>query len=181
MPLVGFAVYSNFSAGVRIWQRLNQQTPLEDLSIYRQKMSRTFESVIRFSPIPFEADKDGIVCAAFITTDEKLGGEHGVGEVRIFYDDRSGSIKREEKNLSLVYRDKPGKIDNILAGVTDLKIMILSYDKQDDSFKWLEEWQNHPKVEMPLAVKLEFNFSNAGVSRHVTDTFLIPIGGIFET
>ena len=179
IPLIAFAVYANFNSGVKIWQRLHQQTSLEDLRLFSQKVSRNFESALQYSSIPFEGDKENVSFAALIQTDEKLGGDRGIGEIRFYYDPGTRSIQREQKNVSQIYREKGGRSETVLHGVNGWKVSFFALGKQDKTYQWFEAWENRPK-ELPVAVRFEFDFSGASGARPVTKTFMIPVGGAIE-
>ncbi len=176
IPLIGFAIYANFNSGVKIWRRLHQQTSTEDIMIFTQKVSRNFETLLKYASIPFEGGKDGVSFAALTPTDPLLGGDHGICQVRFFYDPASKAIKRQIRNLSQIYRDMDTKAEPILSGVSDFKVSYFAMNKQDKTFEWLEEWADRPK-ELPVAVRFEFNWSSASGQTPVKKTFMIPAGG----
>ena len=180
IPVVALAIYSNFSASVKIWERVHRQTSYEDLDLFILKTTRTLNGALRHSLIDFEADKESFSFAGFLETDEKFGGESGIGKIRIFYDERERSIKKEEKNVSALYREKPGKFETLLRGVGDFKASFLVFDKEYRKFVWVEEWTDRPKEEIPLAVRLRFNFTDLTGTKPFTNTFAVPVGGVFE-
>ena len=176
VPLIAFAIYANFNSGVKIWRRLHQQTSTEDLMIFSHKVSRNFESLFKYTPIAFEGNEENISFAALIETDVLLGGDRGIGQIRLFYDPGSNTIKREIKNLNQIYRERDSKIETILGGVSHFKATYLVENKKEKTFEWLEEWADRPK-ELPLAVRFEFTWLNASGQRQVRKTFEIPSGG----
>lgn len=179
IPLIAFAVYANFNSGIKIWTRLHHQTGLEDLRLFSLKVSNSFESALRYSSISFEGDKESVSFAALIQTDEKLGGDRGIGRIRFYYDPGTQSIQREKKNLSQIYKEKEGRSETLLHGVSAWKVSFFALDKQGKTYQWMEVWEDRPK-ELPAAVRFEFLFSGASGARPVTKTFMIPAGGSIE-
>ena len=177
IPLIGFTVYANFSSGVRVWQRLHQPDSVEDLLIFTQKVSRNFDSAMLYTPIAFEGNKESVSFVSLIQTDEKLGGDRGIGQVRFFYDTSSRAIKRQVLNLNQIYKNSNINAETVLGNASSFKVSFLGMDKQDKTFHWMEEWVDRPK-DLPVAVRFEFKWSSAAGERPVKKTFMIPAGGI---
>ncbi len=176
-PLVFFSIYSNFSAGVRIWSTVVRQTPEEDLNIFYYKTQRDIENMLRYTSIPFGGDKEEIVFAAAIEALPELGGDHGIGQVRFFYDETSKTINREVKNYSEFYRDSPGHQTVLLQGVSSFELSYLSFSKLDNSAVWRDSWKPDGN-NLPLAVRLSFStVQNADKQERV---IFIPTGGNFK-
>ena len=178
VPLIAFAIYANFNSGIKIWQRLNQQTGLEDLNIFSQKALKSLDGALNYSTITCEGDGESFSFASFIETEEKLGGDRGIGQTRLFYDPKQKAIKREQKNMSQVYKEASGKVDILLSGVSNFEMSYFTMNKQDKTYQWIEEWSvPAPPNELPVAVRMEFELSVVSDSRSVKKTFMIPAGG----
>lgn len=176
VPLVAFAVYANFNSGIKIWQRLQQQTSVEDLNIFSQKTMKRFEGAINYAGINFEGDENSVTFPALIETEEKLGGNRAIGRIRIYYDPKERSIKALQENISQVYRGNGTVAQTLLARVDSMKISYFAENKQDKTFQWFESWVNRPS-ELPVAVRLEFEFADASGPQTAKKTFAIPTGG----
>lgn len=104
-PIVFFAVYMTFSSGVNLWQKLKQPNPEEDLVIFSQKTQQDFQNSIKFSSIVFSGTKDEVSFPAAIHADKNLGGDHGIGRIAYYYDDKTHGIARTVWNFSQVYKE----------------------------------------------------------------------------
>ena len=173
-PILFFSVFSNFNTGVKLWAKIVQQTPEEDLNIFSFKVRRDIEHVLPFSPVPFEGDERQIVFPAAVETKPELGGKHGIGEIRLFYDTSANAIVREERNLSEFYRDAAGRHSVLLRNVSAFEFSYLSKDPLQSTHTWTEYWKPSPK-NLPVAVKMSFELEH--VPGKLERVVFVPIGG----
>ena len=174
-PIIFFAVYSNFTSGVRLWQRMQVGTPEEDDAIFRMKTQRDFQNVLRFAAVPFAGEKDEITFMAGIESDEGLGGKRAIGKVRYFYDESANAIGREEKDFSQVYRESEGRISQIVRNVGSFGTTYLVKDPLTKEYEWKDEYQPEKPGDLPLAVRL--NYTTQTSAENTEQTFFIPSGG----
>ncbi len=174
-PIVFFAVYSNFSTGVRLWQRLKTPVVTEDLVIFNQKSRADLSRILRYQAIPFLGTSQELEMASAISADEDLGGDRAIGQVRYFYDDNANSLFREIRNYSQVFNDQPGLIQLLIKDVTDLEWSYFSYDKLSNGFVWTEEFRPDSPEVTPAAVRLSFH--HAGSGRMYDQIYFLPNGG----
>ena len=177
-PIVFFSVYSNFSAGVRIWSTVVRQTPEEDLNIFYYKTRRDLENMLRYASIPFSGEKDEIMFASAVEAIPPLGGKRGIGQAHFFYDSSSKTIKREIKNFSELYRDSPGQETVLLKGVSSFELSYLFFSSSDHGAVWGDSWGSDKDNLLPLAVKMSF-FTESGTEKQERIIF-IPAGGKFK-
>lgn len=173
-PIVLFTLYSNFSAGLRIWSTVVRQTPEEDVNIFYTKARRDLENMLRYDGVPFIGDKEEIAFAASVEAPPELGGRQGIGQVRLFYDPSSKSIVRETQDISQVYRDSPGQRQVLLKGVSSFELSYLSANQTGNGYQWNESWVPQPGV-LPTAVRLSFSIPGSSGARE--RTIYIPVGG----
>lgn len=173
-PIVFFSIYSNFSAGVRIWSTVVRQTPQEDLNIFYYKVKRDLENMVRCASVPFSGDKEEIDFASSIEARPELGGHHGIGQVRFFYDPAAKTINREVKDYSQLYRDTAGQLSVLLRDVSSFELSYLSLNQTGDEYFWSDSWAAEDG-KLPLAVRLSF-MSEQAVGRQER-TVHIPVGG----
>ena len=124
-PIVFFAVYSNFSSGVKLWQRLQVKTPEEDQVIFRLKTQRDFQNALRYVPVPFQGEDTNVAFMACIAATE-LGGDRAIGQVRYFYDDSHNTIVREVRDFSQLYREAQGQVTVMQANVGSFSLQYLA-------------------------------------------------------
>ncbi len=178
VPIVFFAVYANFSTGIRLWQRLQVDTPEEDVLIFTQKARRDFENVMRYSPIPFEGEKNEATFPTGIESGPALGGHRAMGEVRYFYEENAKAIFRETKNISQAYRQSEGTKDRILKNVSAFSIGYLTFDKLENAYVWNENFRPSKQGELPVAIRLSYSLSEK--NENVEQVFFIPVGGFLK-
>ncbi len=176
-PIVFFSVYSNFSAGVRIWSAVVRQTPEEDLNIFYYKIQHDFENMLRYASVPFSGDKQEILFIGGIDARPELGGTRGIGQVRYFYDDSSKTINREVKDFSQLYKDLAGRQTALLKDVTWCELSYLSFSKLEKDPFWNEFWTSDGE-NLPVAIR--FSFSTAQNPDKQERVIFIPAGGSFK-
>jgi len=174
-PIIFFAVYSNFSSGVRLWQRLQVGTPEEDQAIFRLKTQRDFQNVLRYAPIPFTGEKEEVFFATGIEADDTLGGKRAIGQVHYFYDESAKAVARETKDFNQIYRETGGQIILMAQNVRSLEMSYLVKDPLEDDYIWKEEFRPEKAGDLPLAVRLSYISQNS--SQQNEQTFFIPAGG----
>ncbi len=178
IPLVSFAVYANFSAGVKVWQAVGQGgIPAEDVDIFFQKVSVDFFNAFKYTSLPFSGDSKKVTFASLIDTERALGGDQGIGEVSFFYDAGKQAIVKEEKNVSQIYKEKPGKAQVMLRRVSSFQVSFFTFDKLNDAFVWQESWDPQETI-LPVAVKFRFELTpGTGPRESFIRTFVVPAGG----
>ena len=173
-PIVFFAVYSNFNAGVRLWQRLQIGTPDEDRAIFRIKTQRDFLNAMHFTSIPFMGDEEGVTFAASIVADEKLGGDRAIGQVHYFYDASSRNIMRETKDYSQVYKESPGLSTVMAQNIDSFVMTYLVKDVTAKDYVWQEDYHEKPGT-LPTAIKLTYTVKDS--AEVYEQTYFISSGG----
>lgn len=174
-PIVFFAVYANFSTGVRMWQRLQIGTPEEDLVIFTQKAQRDFENMMRYSTAPFEGSKEEVTFPTGIESDPVLGGRRSIGQAHYFYDTGAKAIFRETKNVSELYRESSGTKNLLLKNVSYFWVDYLIFDKLAGEYVWTDNYRPDNPGNLPVAVRLSYGL--AGMDEKLQQTFFIPAGG----
>ena len=174
-PIVFFAVYSNFSTGVKLWQRLQIVLPEEDQIIFLHKVRSDFNSAMRYSVIPFEGSQEEVVFPSGIQDGLAPGQDRPIGRVRYFYDESARGLMREAADISECYQEKQGKIDRLLDGIGSFQIAYLVEDPDDQEYVWREDFRPQKPGDLPSAVKFSYFSQSSG--KGVESTFFIPAGG----
>lgn len=173
-PIIFFTLYSNFSAGLRIWSTVVRQTPDEDLNIFYMKTRRDLENMLRADSIPFSGDNEEVVFASAIEAPPELGGRYAIGQVRFFYDASSKTVNREVKNISQVHEDSAGQITVLLKDATSFELSYLSMSQLGSDYSWSDSWTPQPGT-LPTALRL--SFTTANVADRQERIVYIPVGG----
>ena len=176
VPLIAFAVYSNFSASTKIWKRLHKGTTTENLNIFYEKTSQLFLSAFIYTPIPFEADENGVIFAGFIESIPEMGGENALGEIHIYYDPKDKTIKQTQRNMNQIYKELTPKPSTLFSDVKSFRVSFFKKDNQEPKYVWIEQWDGKPE-ELPVAVRFEFEYVGDTGIRTLQESFMIPAGG----
>jgi prepilin-type N-terminal cleavage/methylation domain-containing protein len=175
LPIVSFAVYSNFNSGIGLWKRLNRPVFEEDIQVFQTKASRDFLETLVFSPISFQGDPERASFPATVRTQSRLGGDRGIGQVTYRYDSDTRAILREERNYVEFCAEKPGRISSVLTGVDSCVLSYMVYDEVLKSYSWSDVWSGKPN-QAPAAVRFTYTHT-FGERRDAVDTFFVPVGG----
>ncbi len=173
-PVVFFALYSNFAAGLRIWSVVTRATPEEDSNIFFHKVRRDVENMMRSDAAPFSGDAGEMAFASAVDAPPELGGAYGIGQVRLYYDESSRTVRRETKDYSQNYREAPGHVTVLLQDVTSFSLSYLTPSQTGGSPSWDGSWTPQQGV-LPAAVRVSFS-TGRGASQE-TRVFFIPAGG----
>ena len=176
-PIVFFAVYSNFSAGVKMWQRLQISTPEEDQAIFRLKTQRDFQNALHYESLPFQGDDSEAVFMACIALPGP-GGDRAIGQVHYFYDDSHKTIVREICDFSQLYRDAQGQVTVMQSNVGSFSMLYLSKDPLSAEPDWKDSFKPGKPGELPLAVRI--TYSESGRTENFEQTYVIPAGGLVK-
>lgn len=173
LPIVFYTVFSNFSVGMKVWQAVNVATPVEDLAIFYQKARADFDNTFFHQSIAFEGEKDEVTFPSTVVTAPVLGGDHGIGRVRLSYDTTAKGIMRQVWDYSEIYRESEGKKTLILRDVTSLEFSYLIFDIASKSYEWSSSWKPEPD-KLPAAVRMIFSL---GRGDPIERTYFLPCGG----
>jgi prepilin-type N-terminal cleavage/methylation domain-containing protein len=174
-PIVFFAVYSNFAMGVKLWQRLQVQSPEEDLVIFSLKAQRDLANAMRLSTIPFIGEPDAMTFASAIEAPEALGGKDGIGQVRYFYDERARAVMRETQDYSQTFKQAPGQKTLLIGDVDEFQVSYLAMAPTATLPDWTDSFASEKPTDLPIAVR--FTYSRAGTRQRQERTYFLAAGG----
>ncbi len=173
-PVIAFTIFASFGAGIRLWKTVHQEVPEEAMALFTVKMDRDLRGVVPYKPIAFIGQKDSLSFAGRVQAPVKLGGNRAFGEVRIYYDEASRTISREERNISESYKESAPRRNVLLTDVHSAEFSFFEPGSNGQPAQWVEEWTPDLKT-LPVAVKVVFE---AGPGRrNETLVFRLPVGG----
>lgn len=183
LSVVGIAVYTALSSGIRVWKRINQESPQEDVSIFFAKMSHDLRSLVKHSTVSFSGGPDSISFSTFIVSETEEGMKRDLGMVSYRFEKGKDAISREQSNYSQVYLSEPGPARLLLRGVDSLTFRYYCYDPENEEYIWLDAWnadEAPPGVKvdesLPISVKVEI-----GLDGYQDEKFCaivpVPVGG----
>ena len=169
LSVVSLAMYAVFSNGMKIWQRVNQELPEENLDIFFDKFALDLRNSLKFSGLGFSGEEDRLEFATLVNS-WKLKNRT-VGKVIYSYDPQKEIINREQRDFSEVYNAEESTPQQLLKNVKSLKFKYYLYDGQKKEYFWEDRWL---KEGMPLAVRIELELNNGTKPHKFTKTVNIP-------
>ncbi len=184
LSVIGIAVYTALSNGIRLWKRINQEAPQEDISIFFVKISYDLRSLVKHSAASFSGGPDSISFPTFVVSETEEGiMKRDLGMVSYYFGKEENVVSREQSNYSQIYLSKPGPARRLLKGVDSLTFRYYCYDPENEEYIWLDAWnadEAPPGVNvdesLPLSVKVEI-----GLDGYQDEKFCaivpVPVGG----
>jgi len=172
LGLISVAIYTTFSNGAKIWQRLNQNIAEEDLNIFLDKFTKDLRNSFKFSTISFLGQEERLEFAALVYSPTL--NKTSAGKIIYFYDPGQQSLSREQLDFSQIYNSEGPYIKQKLENIKSLKFQYYIYDPQKKEYLWQQDWA---KENLPLAVKIEFEFDNGSQTNKFYKTVSIPVSG----
>ena len=169
---VSLAVYATLSAGLRIWKRINVNTPGENISIFFEKFTSDLKNTVKFSSLSFSGAEDSFEFVSLVES-HRIGNKT-IGKIVYSFNNSSRSLKRYEKDIAHIFREEPGIEHNALSDIRAVRFYYYHYDKENDYYTWEDEWGLES---IPLAIRLELTMGTENASEKFTKTVSIPVGG----
>jgi len=173
LAVVSIAIYTVFSNGVRIWFRVNEQIPKEDLFIFFDKFTSDLRNSFKFTGINFTGDEERIEFATLVKSPRLE--KNTVGQIIYKYNPVSNRIVRKRRDFSQVYAERSDKIKDELENIKSLRFRYFYYDIEKKAYFWDDEWVD--KEDLPLAVRMEFRFDDGRQTGKFVKTVSIPANG----
>ena len=172
VSIIGLAIFTTLSNGIRIWQRLNQSVAQEDVNIFFERIAGELRNTFQFSIVNLHGEIDQITFNTFVVTPgSSLPQETGIGQVVYRFDKSNKQIIRERRNYSQIYKGSGGSRQELLSGIDSLSFNYYFYDQQAREYVWLEEWQED---NLPEAVRIELEFDDGQQSRSIIRSITLP-------
>lgn len=172
LGIISLAIYSTFSNGFKVWQKVNQPLAQADLGIFFEKISQDLNNCLKSSSIPFtgESSNLGVPTQVFSLRLKT----RTLGLVTYSYDQQSGVLTRQAKDFSQLYSRQESDPAVLLKNISFLKFEYYYFDTQKQEYFWKEEWLG---AGLPLAVRVTLNLNDASGTDKIIRTISIPIGG----
>lgn len=169
LSIVSLAVYATFNNGIKIWQKINQEIPAEDMDIFFEKFTSDLKNSLKISSIDFYGQEDRFELPTLVNS-RKLGIT--VGRVRYRFDYAKGEITRQKMDYSDIYNGGMGIEEALLRNVKSLKFQYYIYDSEKQKYLWQDE---QIKQGLPLALRIELELKNNDQTNKFTKTVSIPV------
>ncbi|MFH1045534.1 MAG: prepilin-type N-terminal cleavage/methylation domain-containing protein [Candidatus Omnitrophota bacterium] len=176
LAVVSLAVYGTFNSGIKIWQRLTQRMPVEDVSILFEKMTDDLRNSFSFDGLPFIGLGQSFSCATLVNTKLQSGPEGlSAGKVVYFYNPKNKTINRQQFNYSEIYEDVFTRSRQMSEQVYSLRFQYYYYDPLRRVHGWKELWlEEDEEARLPLAVRMTISFMENEEIREETKTIALP-------
>ena len=171
LSIISLAIYSTLNNGIKIWQKINIETPGEGLNIFLERFCSDLRNSFNFSNIDLLGQEDMLEFPTLVNSPRL--NKRTVGQVVYSYNSMSGTLNREQRDFSQIYREETGRVVQLLKNIKSLKFRYYFYDTEMKEYFWLDEWQ---KENLPLAVRVQLELNDTGTIRF-TKTVSIPAGG----
>ncbi len=152
VAVIGFTIYSSFSAGTNIWKRQKNSAPVIDTHIFLNKISCDLRHGINFSPIAPCGTSRNLSLAIF-----QNGGNSicGFGRVTYVFDAASGILKRDYREFSNSVDKQPGNSSIILlSSLSSCSFKYYYFNAESRNGQWKDAMENG----LPSAVKVNVSF-----------------------
>ncbi len=170
LSVVSLALYVTFNNGIKIWLKVNQEIPVEEMDILFEKFASDLRNTLKMTGMYFTGEKDSL---EFTTTVNSMRlGKISIGKIRYIYNDSADMVKRTVMDYSDIYEGRAGTEQVLLRHVKSLTFQCYGYDAEKMEYRWRDEWS---KEDPPLAVRMEIVLKNNGQTDKFTKTVNIPI------
>ncbi|MCM8800546.1 MAG: GspJ family type II secretion system protein [Candidatus Omnitrophica bacterium] len=170
--VISLAIYATLSNGLRLWQRLNQAKEEEEVLIFFEKFLLDLRNAFKFKGIDFVGKNDLLEFATLVKSPSLK--KTTVGKVIYYYDKDEERLVRKRLNFSQLYYEEDLWQES-LNYVKKFKLQYYFYDKDKKEYFWLEDWPI--KENLPLAIRIAFDFDNGKQILRFIRTVNVPVSG----
>ncbi len=151
LSIVAFALFATFANGIKVWKRVHQQVPEEDVNIFFDRFGYDAKNSFKFTGINFTGSSERIEFATLVYSPRLR--TRTVGKAIYFYDGSAGTLAKEERDYSQAYAGEQGSVVQSLGNIRNARFRYYFYDAEKKEYVWREEWGEEG---LPLAVRVEF-------------------------
>jgi prepilin-type N-terminal cleavage/methylation domain-containing protein len=170
LSIISLAIFTTFSNGIKIWNRINKKTTQEDLVIFCDRFGTDLRSSFKFKGIDFIGQKDRLEFASLVNS-QRLN-PRTVGRIIYAYEPNSKTLSRFQNDYSSVYSEEQSLPKQSFKNIKSVKFEYYFYDNVSKEYLWLEDWS---KDGLPQAVRMEMDFDTADMQVKLTRTFGISV------
>jgi len=172
LAVISMTLYTTFSKGIMIWQRINRQIPEEDLNIFFDRFTTDLTNSFNFKPIGFLGREYSLEFATLV--DSPRLQNRTVGKVAYTYDPQGGVVNRIQMDYSSAYNQENIARQQLLRNVRSLKFQYYIYDNQMKEYVWVREYT---EGKVPVAARVELEAKYDDQIKWFTRTVSVPSSG----
>lgn len=169
--VISLAVYAMLNNGLKIWQKVNQALPQEDLAIFFDHFATDLKNTCLFKEIKFIGNKERVEFPLLVNSLQLE--KKTIGKVAYIYEEHQGLLLRRESDYSQVYLDRDTSSQPVIKNIKSLKFQYYFLDTEHNEYSWQDEWRAEG---LPLAVRIELELENGTEINKYTKTVSIPVG-----
>ena len=176
--LVGATVFSVFSGGFRIWDRI-QNTGGQDqmLQIVLEGMRTDLSNCRSFGPIGFVGQYDELSFPKPEFFQFKKGRlveeREELGRVGYFFDSFHRTLYRSKHSYRVIRRTRVRESAQTLATDVDrVRFSYCAFDPSSGNAVWSNSWE---EKNSPFAVKIEMDYRNAATGQQRKENLIVPL------
>ena len=170
MAIISLAIFSTFSSGLKIYNRMNSEFTLEDAVIFCDRMGQDLRNSLNFTGIKFTGKDDEFEFASIFYSSRMR--KRTVGRVKYIFDSSAEKIERHADDYSFIYNQEEPAGRQSLDKIKSCVFAYYFFDSQEKEFVWLPDWN---KEGLPLAVRMELAIGENPEVKFIR-TFGVPIG-----
>ena len=172
LAVISLAIYTTFTNGIKIWQKVNTEMLEEDVCIFFERFSSDLRNSFRFEGMGFSGKEDMIGFSTFIK--DPSSGRNIIGQVLYSYRPATGVLIREGRDFSRIYSGRPGVVTQQLENIAYLKFEYYFYDDGTKKYVWHDKCLEGRES---LTVRVEIKFHDKGEEIRFFKTVVIPVYG----
>jgi prepilin-type N-terminal cleavage/methylation domain-containing protein len=160
LSVISLAIFSTFSNGLKIYNRINSEFTFEDLVIFCDRFGQDLRNSLNYTGINFTGKDDEMEFAGILNSPRMQ--KRTVSGIKYAFDPSKELITRFANDYSSVYSQEEESIRHSLGKVKSCMFSYYYFDNQTREFAWLElEFKDNPEVKL-------------------TRTFNIPVGNVLN-
>lgn len=172
LAIISLAIFSTFSNGIKIYNRINSEATLADAVIFCDRFGQDLRNSLNFTLIKFVGKPEELEFASILNSPRMQ--KFSVSRIKYAWDSSSEKIQRFTSDYSGVYSQEEALARQSLDKVKSLVFSYYYLDNQTKDFAWAEEWD---KQTLPIAVRMELEFKDKPEAKF-TRSFDIPVAAL---
>lgn len=183
LAVIGMAVYGTFSNGINIWKKVTEDSVVEDVNLFFEKISVELRNSFKLTGIRFKGERTRISFPSRIKYSGKDGIENSIGQISYSLDKKKKVLERIEKNYSEVYLKRAGSLRILSENIKSLQFQYYIYDEHYKKYSWVSRWQEQDKTfgiqveeKLPLIVKIKVGIPGEKGEQTFVKTVQLPTG-----
>ncbi|NLE64329.1 MAG: hypothetical protein GX606_00185 [Elusimicrobia bacterium] len=178
LALLSLAIFTAFSNGLRLWDRVRQAVVAEDVAIFLDRIGQDLRNSFVFSTIPFEGEGDQCSFPSIVHMPADRRGSRapegtaeGIGRVRYVFDAAEGIVWRSQADYGQAFAGQwDGAPRAVLKDVSEVRFQYFSAGEAE------AHEQARSEERPPAVVKVTVRHRMSGEERQWERLIALPLG-----